>query len=58
MFIFFLSAWIVLVIILQIKKKKQGGSKLDRRIAFFHPFWYFYIDLVMMQVAEKKFFGL
>jgi hypothetical protein len=38
-----LSVWIVLVIILQIRKVKQdkGRGKLDKAIAFFHPFWYF-----------------
>ena len=41
---------------LNIKKylnKKQGR----KRWAFFHPFWYFYHHIAMMEVGDRKFFG-
>jgi bacteriorhodopsin len=57
MWFYFISGWILLVILLQIKKRKQPGGKLSQKIAFFHPFWYFYDYLAMMQEVERKFFG-
>lgn len=41
MFVYVLTAYIVLVVVLQIKKHRQPGSKLAKKVGFFHPFWYF-----------------
>lgn len=56
--LFLLLVYIGLVAVLQFKKSKQPGSKKAKKIAFFHPFWYRFIKVVMMEEEEKKFYGL
>lgn len=56
--LFLLLIYIGFVAILQFKKSKQPGSKIAKKIAFFHPFWYGLIKAAMMEGEEKKFYGL
>jgi hypothetical protein len=52
-----IAAYIILVVLLHIRKSRQTGSKQAKKVAFFHPFWYSYFYLVMMVVEDKKSYG-
>lgn len=54
MIVYIVTAYIVLVILLHVKKSRLPGSKEAKKVAFFHPFWYSKSNIVMTEEADKK----
>jgi hypothetical protein len=52
-----LVGWLVLVVLLHVKKTKQPCPKSASKVAFFHPFWCLSSDAATMQVEAKKCYG-